>query len=146
MGTVTVRFMCDDLRATGDPMTNGFPLPRDIAAVTAYLNTVRPVAVKDFFVEAPIPEPISFGVQGLSENTSSTQAAIVNSVTAMLQRKAAPAYSVNGVSQPAQTIYAAWVSDAVLQTADVDYFDLLMTDHVMPTDGSLAVMGAITWS
>jgi uncharacterized phage protein gp47/JayE len=74
MGTVTVRFMCDDLRATGDPMTNGFPLPQDIAAVTAYLNTVRPVAVKDFFVEAPIPEPISFGVQGLSENTSSTQA------------------------------------------------------------------------
>jgi uncharacterized phage protein gp47/JayE len=24
IGTVTVRVMCDDLRATGDPMTNGF--------------------------------------------------------------------------------------------------------------------------
>src|SRR5262245_4158545 len=60
MGTVTVRFMCDELRATGDPMTDGFPLPQDIDAVTAYLDSVRPVAIKDIFIESPIPEPINF--------------------------------------------------------------------------------------
>jgi len=147
MGTVTVRFMMDDLRATTDPTTNGFPLPQDIAAVEAYLNTVRPVAVLDMFVEAPIPEPIDFTVAGLNGGTydSDLQGAIINSVTAMLAAQGAPAYSLNGVGQPAQTIYAAWVSDAIYQTAGVNYFDLIMADHVMPTNGSLAVMGTVTW-
>ena len=147
MGTVTVRFMMDDLRATTDPTTNGFPLPQDVTAVTNYLNTVRPVAVLDIVVEGPIPEPINFTVQGLNDGNydSDLQGAIIDSVTAMLAAKAAPAYAVNGVGQPAQTIYAAWVSDAIYQTAGVAYFDLIMTDHVMPTNGSLAVMGAVTW-
>jgi uncharacterized phage protein gp47/JayE len=145
MGTVTVRIMCDELRATSNPLTNGFPLPQDIAAVTAYLNTVRPVAVKDFFVVSPIPEPINFTVSGMYADDFGTQQSVIESVTAMLQLKGAPAYSLNGVGQPAQTIYAAWVSDAILETANVQYFDLQMTDHQMPTNGSLAVMGTVTF-
>src|SRR5215831_6201013 len=43
MGTVTVRFMMDTLRADND----GFPYPADTAAVRDYIDTVRPVAVKD---------------------------------------------------------------------------------------------------
>ena len=46
MGTVTVRFMCDELRADDE----GFPWDEDVQAVTDYLNIMRPVAVKDFFV------------------------------------------------------------------------------------------------
>jgi uncharacterized phage protein gp47/JayE len=145
MGTVTVRFMCDDLRATSNPMTDGFPLPADITAVTTYLNKMRPVAVKDFFVVAPIPEPINFTVQGLHNDDADTRGAIVTSVTKMLKEKGAPAYSLNGVGQPAQTIYAAWVSEAIMETAGVEYFDLIMADHVMPTMGSLAVMGTVTF-
>ena len=147
MGTVTLRFMMDDLRATTDPTTNGFPLPADVAAVYAYMNTVRPVAVKDFVCVAPIPEPINFAVQNLNGGNYdvSLQGAIINSVTAMLAQQAAPAYSLDGVGQPAQTIYAAWVSDAIYETAGVEYFDLIMADHVMPTNGSLAVMGTVTW-
>src|SRR5215831_2880519 len=45
IGTVTVRFMCDDLRV----QNNGFPLDDDVIAVTSYLDTVRPVCVKDFW-------------------------------------------------------------------------------------------------
>jgi uncharacterized phage protein gp47/JayE len=146
MGTVTVRFMMDDLRATpGNPLTDGFPLQQDITAVANYLNSVRPVAVKDFFVVAPIPEPINFTVANLNTSDADVQGAIVVSVTAMLKQKAAPAFALNGVGQPAQTIYAAWVSDAILQTPGVEYFDLIMNDHVMPTMGSLGVMGTATF-
>jgi uncharacterized phage protein gp47/JayE len=144
VGTVTVRFMCDDLRATSNPATNGFPLSQDIAAVKAYLDTVRPVTTKEFYVLAPVPEPINYAV-ALSPDSTSLRAATEASVAAMLRAKAAPAYALNGVAQPAQTIYSAWVSDAVLNTAGIDHPDLTMADHAMPTAGSLAVMGTATY-
>jgi hypothetical protein len=53
--------MMDQLRVSG----GGFPIAADITAAQAYLNGVRPVAVKDFFVQAPIPEPINFQINGL---------------------------------------------------------------------------------
>lgn len=144
IGTVTVRVMCDDLRATSTPSTNGFPLAGDLAAVRAYLDTVRPVTVKEFWVEAPIPEPIDYTV-AISPDTASLRAATEVSVAEMLAQRAAPAYALNGVGQEAQTIYAAWVSDAILNTPGIEYLDLTMTDHVMPANGSMAVMGTVTY-
>jgi uncharacterized phage protein gp47/JayE len=138
-GTVTVRFMMDSLRAS----TGGFPLPTDVATVQTFLNTKRPVTAIDVFVVAPIPEPISFTLTGLNATDSGTMANISTSVTTMLAGKAAPASSRNGSPVPAQTIYAAWVSDAVFQAAGVQYFDLVMADHLMPTPSSMATLGSI---
>jgi uncharacterized phage protein gp47/JayE len=141
IGTVTVRFMCDELRASNA----GFPLQQDIDAVSAYLNTVRPVAVKDFFVVAPVPEPIDFLIDGLDDDSTATRAAITAACTTMLQAEGRPAYAVDGVPQEAQTIFAAWVSAAVLGAAGVNSFDLVMDDHPMPSNGSLAVLGNISY-
>lgn len=141
IGTVTVRFMMDDLRAG----SGGFPTSDDVATVQAYLDAKRPVAVKDLFVVAPVAEPVSFTISGLSSDDASTRANIALSVAAMLADKAAPAYAINGVAQDAQTIYVAWVSEAIMQASGVDFFDLTMTDHVMPTKGSLATLGTITY-
>lgn len=145
IGTVTVRFMMDDLRATSNPSTNGFPNSGDVATVLAYLNTKRPVAIKDFFVVAPIPEPINFTLSGLYAADPATQNNINASVTQMLKKRAAPGHALNGVLQSAQAIYAAWVSEAVSNSAGVQYFDLVMSDHIMPSNGSLAVMGTISY-
>jgi uncharacterized phage protein gp47/JayE len=143
VGTVTVRFMMDVVRASNDPLTNGFPTAADVAAVFAYLQTKRPVAVKDFFVCAPVPYPLSFTVNALNGNDAATWAAITASVNAMLLARAAPAFAVNGVTQPAQTIFAAWISDAILQAAGVVSFDLTIADFAMPNNGSIAVLGSI---
>jgi uncharacterized phage protein gp47/JayE len=140
MGTVTIRFMMDDLRA------DGIPLTQDIAAVTSYLDTVRPVAIKDRFVEAPIPEPIDFTIKDLNPNTTTVKGAISASVDEMLRLKARPSYSVDGVRYPAQTIYAAWVSDAIIQAPGVVSFTLIMTDHVMPNNGNIGVLGNISYA
>ena len=59
----------------------------------------------------------------------------------MLKAKAAPAFSLDGVARPAQTIYAVWVSDAILQTPGVISFDLTMADHPMPDNGHMARHG-----
>jgi uncharacterized phage protein gp47/JayE len=145
-GTVTLRFMMDGLRATSNPMTSGFPLSSDVNAVFAHVDTKRPVAIKDFFVAAPIPEPINFTVQGLDLDAVSTRASISVSVAAMLADRARPAYADNGVGQDAQEIYAVWVSEAILDAAGVNHFDLTMADHPMPSKGSMAVLGVATYA
>lgn len=145
IGTVTVRFMMDSLRASADPIANGFPTGDDVAAVQAHLDLKRPVTVKDFFVVAPIPEPVDFTITGLETDVSATRAAIAASVAAMLKDKARPSFALNGVLQPAQTIYREWVSAAISAASGVDYFELTMTDHVMPGNGCMAVLGTITY-
>lgn len=142
IGTMTVRVMMDDLRASN----NGLPTSDDLSALTDYLNVLRPVTVKDFFVEAPIFEPINFTISNLDSDNTATRAAIAASVAAMLKDKAAPAFAHNGVPQAAQTIYAAWVSDAIMQAIGVNSFDLTMSDHVMPNPGNMASLGTITYA
>lgn len=145
IGTMTVRIMMDDLRASAVPSSNGFPSSTDVYNALVYLNTKRPVTVKDFFLVAPIPEPIDFKISNLSSDSAATREAIAVSVTKMLVAKARPAYALNGVKQAAQTIYAAWVNDAILSAPGVDHFDLTMADHPMPNNGCMAVLGTITY-
>ncbi len=141
IGTITVRFMMDELRAN----QGGFPTNDDIVTVTEYIDTVRPVAIKDRFIVAPVPEPIDFTIRDLADDTATIRAQIEDSVRDMLRRTAAPAHSVNGQMQPAETIYAAWVNDAIMDVIGVKSFTLLMDDHPMPYNGSLAVLGTILY-
>lgn len=141
IGTVTVRFMMDDLRAS----TGGFPNAADIEDVTEYIDTVRPVAIKDRFVLSPIPEPIDFVVTNLSPDTVAIRSAIVEAVDDMLYERAAPAHAINGRAQDATTIYASWVSEAIMSVAGVENFTLIMEDHPMPHGGALAVMGTVVF-
>ena len=138
-GTMTVRFMCDDLRSS----SGGFPLPEDVTAVFNYLETVRPVTVKDLFVVAPIPYPISFIISNLDSDDETTWNNIIASVQSMLFEKAKPGWVNEGIAQPAQTIYAAWVSGAILDAAGVNSFDLICSDFVMPNSGSMATLGSV---
>lgn len=143
IGTVTVRFMMDDLRANTNPLLDGFPTQTDISAVSAFLTIMRPVTAKDIFVEGPIPFPINCTISNLQGTAQ--PAAIVESIQEMLAQKAKPAFTVNGIAQPPQTIYSAWVSDAILNTQGVISFDLTMTDQIMPNNGSMAVIGTVTF-
>ena len=141
VGTVTVRFMMDELRA----YRGGFPTDPDIAVVTAYIDSVRPVTVKDRWVLSPVPEPINFTIRSLTNDTESVRAEIEISVTDMLRRLAAPAQSINGRMIPATTIYAAWVSDAIMNAVGVYSFTLDMVDHPMPHNGALGVLGTVLY-
>jgi hypothetical protein len=147
IGTVTLRFMCDSMRATDDPLTDGFPLASDVETVLAHLNRKRPVAVKDFFCVAPVPFPINCTISNLSEDTVAVRAAIDESIKAMLREKAKPSHAINGFLLPPQTIYASWISEAISAADGVDYFDLLTTsDYPMPHNGAMAVLGTVTYA
>lgn len=141
MGSVTIRFMCDDLRATND----GFPLPEDIERVESYIDQVRPVAIKDRFVLSPLKQPVDCVIHDLDPDTSDTRAAIEVSIRNMLRERARPAYSVDGSAIMAQTIYSAWVSEAISNTYGVYSFTLEMDDVVMPSNGHMGVVGTIAF-
>jgi uncharacterized phage protein gp47/JayE len=138
MGTVTVRFMCDALR----PETSGIPTQDDINIVRNYLDTVRPVAVRDFFVEAPVPEPINFNL-ALKQDSLALRGQVQASVAAMISEKAAPAHQVDGELVAGTTILASWVAEAINRCTND--FTLDMQDHPMPHNGAIGVLGAISY-
>lgn len=142
VGTVTVRIMMDDLRANQE----GFPGLDDVDRVQAWIDQRRPVTTMDCFVLAPLREPVSFQLSNLQPDDSSTVEMIEQAVRAMLMERAAPAFAVDGIAREAQTIYASWVSEAVSSVSNVDYFDLVMENHVMPSKGHLAVLGNVNVS
>jgi uncharacterized phage protein gp47/JayE len=134
MGTCTVRFMCDFLRADNN---QGFPLAEDVERVSDYLDTVRPVAVKDTFVLAPIPYPISMRVQQLVVDNATTRQSIEESLRAMLFEKAFPG----------GTIYKSWVEAAIADAVGVDHFELVAFESTpMPSPGHLAILGSIIYA
>jgi len=133
IGTVTVRFMMDDLRADN----NGIPLPQDVDTVAAYVNQMRPVTVKDCWVLAPLAQPIDFAIVNLNPDTPAIRGAIEASIQDMLFHMAAPG----------QTIYAAWKYSAVMAAPGVISFDMTTRDDdVMPDAGHIAVLGDIYYS
>jgi uncharacterized phage protein gp47/JayE len=132
IGTMTVRFLMDDLRASDD----GWPTPADVQTVADYIDKMRPVTVKDCYVLAPIKQFIDITIANLVPNTAEVQAEIEQSLDDMLFKMAAPG----------QTIYAAWVSYAIMNAPSVQSFNLVTnTDYVMPNLGSMAVLETILY-
>jgi len=132
IGTITVRFMMDELRADND----GFPFPEDIETVTEYIDTVRPVTTKDRFVVSPIKYFIDITVADLVPDSDETKAEIEQQVRDMLRDMAAPG----------KTIFAAWVSYAIMSAPTVQSFRLVSNDdYIMPNVGSMAVLQNIAY-
>lgn len=132
IGTITLRFLMDDLRASD----NGWPTSADIQAVSAYINQKRPVTVKDCFVVAPIKQFIAVTIKNLEPDTEEVRAEIQQSIEHMLFEKAAPG----------QTIFAAWINYAIMSAPNVDSFQLLSTDdYVMAAPGYMAVLDTIVY-
>src|SRR6516164_1850499 len=131
VGTMTLRFMMDDLRRD----YGGFPQPDDVAAVAEYIDTVRPVTVKDMFVVAPIPYPVNIRISYLDIDNMSTHGAIEASLLAGFYNR----------QKPGTTWFRAWSDQGILNAAGVNAYDLVANDVPMPSNGYLAVLGDIVY-
>jgi uncharacterized phage protein gp47/JayE len=122
----------DDLRADDD----GWPTPDDIQNVATYIDKMRPVTVKDCYVLAPIKEFIDITITNLVPDTEAARGEIELSIRNMLFSQAAPG----------QTIFAAWVSYAIMNAPSVQSFELVTTDdYIMPSLGHMAVLETILY-
>ena len=130
IGTITVRFLMDVLRADDD----GWPTPTDIEMVAAYIDKMRPVTVKDCYVVAPIKQFIDVTIVDIVPDESQVSGAIEASLRAMLHQ----------LAKPGQTIYAAWINYAIMNATGVQSFKLVTDeDQVMEAPGNMAVLGTI---
>lgn len=132
MGTVTVRFMMDNLRAD----EGGFPRQSDVDNVYAALDTLRPVAIKDMFVVAPIPRRVNVQIDRLVPDTPTVRAAIGLSLQIMLRDRAVPG----------QPIYAAWKNYAIMSAPGVVSYTLVNSgDDYMPSPGHMPILGNVIY-
>jgi uncharacterized phage protein gp47/JayE len=131
-GTVTVRFMMDNLRAD----EGGFPRQSDVDNVREALDKLRPVAVKDMFVEAPIRRRVNVQISRLIPDTPNVRAAIGVSLELMLRERALPG----------QAIYAAWKNFAIMSAPGVVSYTLAnAADDYMPSPGHMPVLGNVAY-
>lgn len=132
VGSCTVRFMMDELRANVDGIPNG----SDLALVRAYLDAKRPVTVKDMYVEAPLFYPYNLTISGLSIDNSTVRARIEAALGEMELRRIFPG----------QTLYRSWVDEAISGAIGEDHHELTFTTVTMPGNGYLATLGTITYA
>ena len=69
IGTITVRFLMDDLY----PEDDGWPQESDVEAVAAYIDRMRPVAMKDCYVVAPIKQFVDVQLANLMPATDESR-------------------------------------------------------------------------
>jgi uncharacterized phage protein gp47/JayE len=131
IGTVTLRFMMDDLRAP-----TGIPNDSDVAQVYTYVSSKRPVAVKDFWVEAPIPFPIDITIIDLVVDNESTEGSIYNQLVEMFYERAVPG----------SPMYRSWVDEAISIAVGEDHHETSYQTTNMAGNGYLPILGTITYT
>lgn len=134
-GSMTVRFMMDEVRADPDPEVDGFPLPADVEDVQEHIDSVRPVTVKDLWVEAPLPYPIDFTIQGLFVDDPPVRTAIEDSVSEMFFERC----------PPGQKVWRAWLDEAISTALGEQWHELTFESTEMPSPGYMPVLGTVTY-
>lgn len=126
-GTVVVRFVRDN---------DATPIPdaAEVAAVQAYINSVRPVTAQ-VFVVAPVADPIAFQIS-LTPATVAVKAAVQAALQDLLLREGAP-----GV-----TLLISHIREAV-STASGETDSTLVSPaaNVLPATGHMPTYGSIVW-
>jgi uncharacterized phage protein gp47/JayE len=129
-GTVVVRFMADD-------GAGGMAIPDagDVAAVQAYIDTVRPVTAV-VTVAAPTAVPMDFEI-ALTPDTAAVRAAVQAELADLLLREASPG----------GTILISHIREAVsIAAGETDHVLTSPAANVEHGAGEIATLGAFTWS
>lgn len=125
-GTVSIWPFFDDLRS----YNNGIPEQSDINALQDYLDEVRPVTVKQVYINPPTLYPINIQFTRIYPNTSSTQAAIEAAVRKVVTQRG---YDLGNAS----IMYRSWIAEAASQAVGEDNHDLAFNNTEIPV-GSFA--------
>jgi uncharacterized phage protein gp47/JayE len=128
-GTITTRFLMDDLRAD----SNGWPTHADVQIVSDYMDTKRPVTVMECYVFAPMITYLDMTIANLTTDDEATRTAIIESISNMLFARA----------KPGQTIYRSWVEEAIGGAIGEDHHELEFETAPMPSLGHMAVLSTV---
>lgn len=126
-GTVTVRFVRGNDASI-------IPDAAEVAAVQAYIDTLRP-ATAEVYVVAPVADVTNFTIT-LTPSTVAVKAAVEAELRDLLLREAAP-----GV-----TLLLSHIREAIsLAAGETDHVLSVPAANITPAIGRIPVFGAITW-
>lgn len=126
-GSVSLRFVRDD---------DFTPIPdsTEVAAVQAYIDSVRPVTAK-VYVVAPVAQPVNFSIQ-LSPNTSDIRASVTAAIQDFIRREAVPG----------GTLFLSRLDEAISSAVGENHHVMSVpSTDVTSTTNQLAQLGTITW-
>ncbi|MGY3119130.1 putative phage protein gp47/JayE [Bradyrhizobium sp. S3.14.4] len=129
---MTVRFLMDDLY----PDNHGLPQQSDIETVENYIDSKRPVTVKDCFVMAPILFFYDITIRNLTNDDPTVRARIETSIAEMEFAR----------SKPGQTMYRSWVDEAISQAVGEETHELDFETTEMPAPAYMPVLGTILYA
>ena len=110
------------------------PSPATVAAVQAYIDSVRPVTA-DATVFAPISDALNFTI-ALTPNTVVVQAAVQAELADLLSREAVPG----------GTLLLTHINQAIsVATGETDHVLSVPAASVVSAPGHISVLGVITW-
>jgi uncharacterized phage protein gp47/JayE len=131
-GTMTVRFLMDDTY----PDNHGLPTQADIDTVSDYIDSKRPVTVKDCFVFAPTLFFYDITIRNLTNDDPTVRARIETSISDMEFAR----------SKPGQTMYRSWVDEAISQAVGEETHELDFETAVMPNPASMPTLGTVLYA
>lgn len=149
IGTVGLTFLCGG-------RTNPIPTSDDVAAVQAYIDSVRPVSVSGFTAWAPTADTLSGSIANLSPDTAANRAAMQAAWNAQILRDATPGPAYAVPAQTGGTLYLNRLEAALSAAGTVASFDLSGITYAgtpisPPTDvtaaaGHIAVAGTLSFT
>ncbi|MEX2450376.1 MAG: baseplate J/gp47 family protein [Rhodospirillales bacterium] len=129
-GTVTIRFMMDE------EYEDGIPQAADLTDVKDYIDTQRPVTVKQLYVVAPIADVMDPTFSVLTPNTAAVQAAIAAELKDLLVREA----------EPGGTILISHIREAISIAAGENNYVLdSPSADIEPETGHIVTLGTPSW-
>lgn len=131
IGTYSVRFMMDDVRASND----GLPLSADTTWAKEQVDLVRPVTAADTYLLAPIKQLETVTITDLANDTPEIRANVETEVNAMLRARA----------KPGGIIYASWVREAISAATGEDHHDTA-AGNLTPASSGHMIFIAIAYS
>lgn len=141
LGTVTLRFMMDKVRAAFDGIPQGTTASTlaagdgDQQTVFDYIVSRRPVTA-DLFVVAPIPDAIDVTIADLSTDTPAVRADIAANIADAIRRDSKP----GGITR------ASRIDEAVSIATGEDWHTLVApAGNVTHATGHIAIPGSITY-
>lgn len=131
-GTMTVRFLMDDQY----PDNHGLPQPSDIEEVNDYIDSKRPVTVKDCFVFAPILFFYDITIRNLTNDDATVRGRIEQSIRDMELMR----------SKPGQTMYRSWIDEAISNAVGEETHELDFETTAMPEAGYMPTLGTVLYA
>ncbi len=156
-GTVVVYVMFDGAEAGqgGFPQgSNGVaaleyraaPATGDQLTVANALFPVQP-ATALVFVCAPIPSPVNFTIQGLTQAGAVVQSAVSSAIADVILREGSPGGVILDDGTPGGILYLSHIETAIAAVPGVSHFVIQSpTSDLSVGTGQLPVLGTVTWA